>query len=67
MASRVCAIYMFDEKGMLALERTYYDQAEVLEQLGIFHDPRTLMGKVMAAITPPFTILRSFLRKLLNS
>jgi steroid delta-isomerase-like uncharacterized protein len=23
MASRVCAIYTFDEKGMLALERTY--------------------------------------------
>ena len=66
MASRVCAIYTFDEKGMLALERTYYDKAEVLEQLGIFHDPRTLQGKVMAVITPPFTILRGFLRKRLN-
>jgi hypothetical protein len=52
---------------MLQLERTHYDKAEVLEQLGIFHDPRTLQGKVMAAITPPFTILRGFLRKLLNS
>jgi hypothetical protein len=32
-----------------------------------FHDPRTPMGKVIAAITPPFTILRGFLRKLLRS
>jgi hypothetical protein len=67
MASGGCAIYTFDDKGMLALERTYYDEAEVLEQLGIFHDPRTLQGKVMAAITPRFTILRGFLRELLNS
>ena len=66
MASRVCAIYTFDEKGMLGLERTYYDKAEVLEQLGIFQDPRKPLGKVIAAITPPFTILRAFLRKLLH-
>jgi hypothetical protein len=39
----------------------------VLDQLGIFHDPRTLPGKVMAVITPPFTILRGFLHKRLNS
>jgi steroid delta-isomerase-like uncharacterized protein len=67
MESRVCAIYTFDENGMLELERTYYDKAEVLEQLGIFHDPRTTTGKVLAAITPPFTILRGYLRKLLRS
>jgi len=66
MASRVCAIYTFDERGMLALERTNYDKAEVLEQLGIFHDPRTLQGKVMAVVTPPFTILHGVLRKRLN-
>jgi len=51
---------------MLALERTNYDKAEVLEQLGIFHDPRTLQGKVMAVVTPPFTILHGILRKRLN-
>ena len=53
MESRVCALYGFDEKGMLSLERTYYDKAKILEQLGIFQDPRTTTGKVMAAITPP--------------
>lgn len=35
MESRVCAVYTFDEQGLLELERTYYDKAEVLEQLGI--------------------------------
>jgi steroid delta-isomerase-like uncharacterized protein len=58
MESRVCALYSFDEKGMLALERTYYDKAKILEQLGIFADPRTTTGKVMAAITPPFAVAR---------
>lgn len=33
MESRVCALYSFDDQGMLALERTYYDKAKILEQL----------------------------------
>ena len=64
MESRVCAIYGFDDKGMLNLERTYYDKAIILEQLGIFKDPRKPAGKVMAAITPPFALVRAFLKKL---
>ena len=40
MVSRVCAIYPFDDEGLLELERTYYDKGIVLEQLGIFADPR---------------------------
>jgi hypothetical protein len=28
MESRVCALYSFDDKGMLGLERTYYDKAK---------------------------------------
>jgi steroid delta-isomerase-like uncharacterized protein len=59
MESRVCAIYTFDEAGMLELERTYYDKAKVLEQLGIYKDPRTTWGKVMAVLTPPFAIVEA--------
>jgi steroid delta-isomerase-like uncharacterized protein len=66
MASRVCAIYTFDDQELLELERTYYDKAIVLEQLGIFQDPRTPLGKVVAVLTPPFTILRALARKLLR-
>jgi len=61
MASRVCALYSFDDKGMLALERTYYDKAKILEQLGIFADPRTTTGKMMAGITPPFAVVRKLI------
>jgi steroid delta-isomerase-like uncharacterized protein len=64
MASRVCALYSFDEVGMLNLERTYYDNATILEQLGIYQDPRTKLGKVLAVFTPPFTILRVLVRRL---
>jgi steroid delta-isomerase-like uncharacterized protein len=66
MESRVCALYSFDDAGMLALERTYYDKAKILEQLGIFQDPRTTTGKVMAAITPPFAIARTLAHRLLR-
>jgi steroid delta-isomerase-like uncharacterized protein len=66
MESRVMAMYWFDEDEMLKLERTYYDKAKVLEQLGIFQDPRTPVGKVMAVITPPFTIVKALVRKVLR-
>ncbi len=63
ISSRVCGVYAFDEDGMLELERTYYDKAIVLEQLGMFADPRNTKGKVIAALTPPFSILRALLRR----
>lgn len=66
MSSRVCAIYTFDSDGLLELERTYYDKAIILEQLGIFKDPRTNLGKLMAVITPPFGIVRALIKKLLH-
>ena len=64
MESRVCAVYTFDEQGLLELERTYYDKAAVLEQLGIFKDPRKPLGRVMAVLTPPFAIVRAFVKRL---
>jgi steroid delta-isomerase-like uncharacterized protein len=66
MESRVCALYTFDERGMLKLERTYYDKALVLEQLGLFHDPRKPMGRIMAVVTPPFAVVRALIKRLLR-
>lgn len=66
MESRVCALYTFDDEGLLELERTYYDKARVLEQLGMYADPRTTMGKVMAVLTPPFSIAKALVRKVLR-
>ena len=64
MRSRVCALYTFDEEGLLNMERTYYDKAIILEQLGMFQDPRRPLGRVMAVITPPFSVVRAYLRRL---
>ena len=64
MESRVCAIYTFDDEGLLELERTYYDKGIVLEQLGIFHDPRRPTGRVIAVLTPPFAIAKAFIRRI---
>ena len=64
MESRVCAVYTFDEQGLLELERTYYDKAAVLEQLGIFKDPRRPWGRVLAVLTPPFAIVKALIRRL---
>lgn len=64
MRSRVCALYTFDEEGLLELERTYYDKAIILEQLGMFQDPRRPLGRLMAVITPPFSIVKALVRRL---
>jgi hypothetical protein len=56
-------MYSFDADGMLTLERTYDDKAIILEQLGIFQDPRKPLGKVAAVLTPPFTIVKALVRK----
>ena len=64
--SRVCAIYTFDGQGLLELERTYYDKAAVLEQLGIFQDPRRPLGRVMAVLTPPFAILKALVKRVFH-
>lgn len=66
MESRICALYTFDDEGLLELERTYYDKALLLQQLGMYADPRTTTGKVLAVITPPFSIARSLLRRALR-
>jgi hypothetical protein len=64
MRSRVCALYTFDEEGLLELERTYYDKGIILEQLGMFQDPRRPLGRLMAVLTPPFSVIRGFVRQL---
>jgi hypothetical protein len=46
------------------MERTYYDKAIILEQLGMFQDPRKPLGRVMAVITPPFAVVRAYIRRL---
>lgn len=67
----LCAVYSFDAEDQLAGERIYYDRATVMRQLGVFHEPNSLQGRLLAPIQHPLTLLkaagRSIVKKLLPS
>ena len=60
----LCGVYTFDQGERLAGERIYYDRVSVLQQLGFFHDPKTLFGRLMVGLTHPLTLTRAYSRKL---
>jgi steroid delta-isomerase-like uncharacterized protein len=62
----LCGIYTFDANDALAGEKIYYDRATVLKQLGVFHEPQTLLGQLSTLATHPVTIVRAVARKLLR-
>lgn len=62
----LCGIYTFDAEDKLASERIYYDRASVLHQLGVFHEPTTLAGRLMTGLMHPFTVARAAGRALLG-
>jgi steroid delta-isomerase-like uncharacterized protein len=61
----LCGVYTFDADDRLAGEKIYYDRGTVLRQLGIFHEPQSLVGQVSILATHPLTLARAFARKLL--
>jgi len=66
LAFPLCAVYTFDELDKIAGERIYYDRATVLAQLGLFHEPSTLLGHAMASLTHPLTMARVVCRHILG-
>ena len=60
---RMAAIFEFDG-DRLVNERVYFDQATILRQLGVAHDPLTLTGRVATVVNHPLTIGRALLRSL---
>jgi steroid delta-isomerase-like uncharacterized protein len=60
----LCGVYTFDENDRLAGERIYYDRATVLHQLGVFHEPQTILGQICTLANHPITIARAAARKL---
>jgi steroid delta-isomerase-like uncharacterized protein len=53
----ICAVYEFEDEGdKLAGERIYYDRATVLNQLGVLHEPESLLGQVLTVLTHPVTL-----------
>ena len=45
VAFPLCAVYTFNEDDRLAGEKIYYDRGTVLRQIGIFHEPSSVLGK----------------------
>ena len=60
----LCGIYAFGADDKLARERIYYDRAAVLAQLGLFHDPTHLAGRLATAFSHPMSVARAHWRRL---
>jgi steroid delta-isomerase-like uncharacterized protein len=61
----LCGIFRFTANGMLASERIYYDRAGVLHQVGIYHEPVGVRGRLATALSHPVTLVQAYARKLL--
>lgn len=66
VAFPLCAIYTFTDDNKLAGEKVYYDRATVFRQLGLYHEPMTLLGRLTTALAHPLTISRAFARRLVR-
>jgi steroid delta-isomerase-like uncharacterized protein len=53
----LCGVYTFDASNHIAGEKIYYDRATVLRQLGVFHEPESLRGRVTTALVHPITMI----------
>ena len=60
---RMTAFFLFPPDGdRIVGERVYFDQATILRQLGVAHDPTSLAGRVSTLVSHPLTIGRALLR-----
>jgi steroid delta-isomerase-like uncharacterized protein len=62
----LCGVYTFDDNDHLTGERIYYDRGTVLRQLGVFHEPQSLLGRIGILATHPVTIARALARKIIR-
>lgn len=59
----LCGVYTFDDDDRLTGEKIYYDRGTVLRQLGIFHEPQSVLGQISILATHPATVAHAFVRK----
>jgi steroid delta-isomerase-like uncharacterized protein len=58
----LCGVFTFDDNDRLAGERIYYDRATVLRQLGVFHEPDRLLGRIETVLMHPLTMAQVMAR-----
>jgi steroid delta-isomerase-like uncharacterized protein len=54
----LCGIFTFDDRDRLAGEKIYYDRASLLRQLGMFHEPDGVIGRIVNVLAHPLTMAR---------
>jgi steroid delta-isomerase-like uncharacterized protein len=59
---RMTAIFLFDGER-ITCERVYFDQATILRQLGLAHDPSSLAGRATLLLSHPLSVGRALLRR----
>ena len=62
----LCGVFTFDDQDRLAGEKIYYDRATVLRQLGVFHEPDGVVGRIEAVVMHPLTIAQALGRMILH-
>jgi steroid delta-isomerase-like uncharacterized protein len=62
----LCGIFTFDDQDRLAGEKIYYDRATVLHQLGVFHEPDGMVGRLEAMVMHPLTMAQAIGRMILR-
>lgn len=62
----LCGTFTFDDEDRLAGEEIYYDRATVLQQLGVFHEPGGMIGRIETVIMHPLTMAQAVGRKILQ-
>ena len=62
IAFPLCVVYGFEDGDKLAGEKIYYDRATVLNQLGVMHEPASLVGRVTTTLMHPITLGRAVAR-----
>jgi steroid delta-isomerase-like uncharacterized protein len=63
--ARVVAFFIFDQDKIVC-ERVYFDQATIMRQLGVAHDPASPAGRISTLVSHPVTIGRALLGSALN-
>ncbi len=58
---RMAAFFLF-EGDRITCERVYFDQTTILRQLGIAHDPSSLVGRASIVLNHPLTIGRALVK-----
>ena len=62
---RMTAFFFFEDDRIVC-ERVYFDQATIMRQLGVAHDPSSVAGRVTTALSHPVTIGRAVAKRIVR-